>query len=362
MAILNIKNSLDLFTTPISNEFIDSYMPKANGNFVKVYLYGYRFCYHQKQTLTSKEMAERLDLLESDVINAFQYWKEQGLMEFEWNEDDTIYIVYQMPKTSNKEDFKKDLSKTIPENTNVHIRLETKPNYSPEELTIYMKNPEISRLFKIAERYLGRMLNHNDLRVLYSLYDWLRLPLDVIELVLEHCISNNHRSVRYIEKVAITWAEEGINTVEKAKNRMKIFNKDYRQIMKSFGLNRDPAPLEIELMDKWIKNLNTPMEIILEACKRTISQTQKPSFQYTDSIITSWNKNNVKTLEDIGILDNAYQQKKNMQIDISSNNTQNKAYYNKPSKFVNFKQREWDFEELERLEREYLKKELSGEG
>lgn len=351
MAILNIKNNFELSTTPIPNEFIDIYMPKANGNFVKVFLYGYRFCYHCQHSLTSKEMAEQLDLLESDIIKAFQYWKEQGLMEFEWNEDDNIFISYRMPVTS-----KEDTSN----NQNIHIPLETRPNYSPEELTIYMKNPEISQLFKIAERYLGRMLNHNDLKVLYSLYDWLRLPLDVIELLLEHCISNNHRSIRYIEKVAITWVEEGITTVEKAKARMKVFNSDYREIMKCFGLmNRDPAPSEIEYMKKWTSAFNIPLEIILEACKRTITQTQKPSFQYTDSILSSWNKNKVKSLEDIEKLDAAYLQKKNMQNSPSSNNPSNKEYYSKPSKFVNFKQREWDFEELERLEREYLNKQLS---
>ncbi|NLM12859.1 MAG: DnaD domain protein [Epulopiscium sp.] len=357
MAILNIKNNIELSTTPISNEFIDTYMPKANGNFVKVYLYGYRFCYHCQHNLTSKEMAEKLDLLESDVIKAFQYWKEQGLMDFEWHDDDNIYIAYHMPSLSKEKD-PKNLPDTKVENKNLHIHLEAKPDYSPEELTIYMKNPEISQLFKIAERYLGRMLNHNDLKVLYSLYDWLRLPLEVIELLLEHCISNNHRSIRYIEKVAITWVEEGITTVEKAKARMKVFNNDYREIMKCFGLtNRDPAPSEIQYMNKWINTF--ALDIVLEACKRTIAQTQKPSFQYTDSILKNWAKNKVKTLDDIEKLDAAYLQKKSMQSSPASNSSQTGDYYSKPSKFVNFKQRNWDFDELERLEREYLTKQLS---
>lgn len=354
MATLNIESNINFSVTPIANEFINNYMPKANGNFVKVYIYGYKYCYHHEKALTTKELSEKLDLLESDVIKAFQYWEEQGLMEFKWNDNDTISIAYRMPLVQNNITDQKETN-----NKSVHIHLETKPNYSPEELTIYMKSPEISQLFKIAERYLGRMLNHNDLKVLYSLYDWLRLPIEVIELLLEHCISNNHRSIRYIEKVAMTWAEEGINTLEKAKLRINVFNEDYRKIMKTFGLNRDPAPIEIELMNKWLHIFNTPMEIIIEACKRTISQTQKPIFNYTDSIITNWNKNHVKTLEDIEKLDAAYLQKKNLKSNSSNNNYE---YYNKPSKFVNFKQRKWDFDELEKLEREYLQKELSEKG
>ncbi len=354
MATINIENNIDFSATPITNEFIDKYMPKANGNFVKVYIFLYRYCYHHKKAPSTKEISEKLDLLESDIIKAFQYWTEQGLMDFQQDENNHIFISFQMPfSKDNKENKLKSTN-----NKTIHIHHETRPNYSPEELSIYMKNPEISQLFKIAERYLGRMLNHNDLKVLYSLYDWLRLPVDVIELLLEHCISNNHRSIRYIEKVAITWAEEGINSLEKAKLRIKVFNEDYRKIMKTFGLNRAPAPFEIELMNKWIKELNTPIEIILEACERTIAQIQEPSFKYANSIINNWNKNGVKSLEDIKVLDAAYLQKKSLQNNSSNTND----YYNRPSKFVNFKQREWDFEELERLEREYLQKELSEKG
>ncbi|NLM48613.1 MAG: DnaD domain protein [Epulopiscium sp.] len=352
MTVIHFENRTDPATTPIHNEFIDKYLPKADGNFVKVYIFLYRCYYHQKPSLSTKDISEKLGLLESDVIKAFQYWAEQGLIHFKQN-DDMITIGFQIPSD-------KEIKEDSPKNSvhkKVHIYHETRPNYSPEELSIYMKNPEISHLFKIAERYLGRMLNHNDLQILYSLYDWLRLPVDVIELLLEHCISNNHRSIRYIEKVAITWAEEGINTLEKAKLRIKIFNEDFREIMKTFGLNRDPAPVEIEYMNKWINELHAPMEIILEACKRTITQIQEPKFSYAHTIIDSWNKNGVKSLEDIKKLDAAYLQKKNLQNNSSNTND----YYSKPSKFVNFKQREWDFEELERLEREYLQKELSKE-
>ena len=55
MATINIENNIDFSATPITNEFIDKYMPKANGNFVKVYIFLYRYCYHHKKLLVQRK-------------------------------------------------------------------------------------------------------------------------------------------------------------------------------------------------------------------------------------------------------------------------------------------------------------------
>lgn len=39
MTVIHFENRTDPATTPIHNEFIDKYLPKADGNFVKVYIF-----------------------------------------------------------------------------------------------------------------------------------------------------------------------------------------------------------------------------------------------------------------------------------------------------------------------------------
>jgi len=158
--------------------------------------------------------------------------------------------------------------------------------------------------------------------------------------------------MRYIEKVALSWAEDNINTLEKAYNYIKTYNKDYRLIMQQYGLNgRDPSPVEIDYMKKWLTSYNYDFDILKIAIDKTMQKINKPNFNYTDGIISNWYKNKVKTIEDVENLDKAYSEKKEHQ---SSNVSQNNKTYVPKNKFINYEQREWDFDELEKLEHEFM--------
>ena len=96
-------------------------------------------------------------------------------------------------------------------------------------------------------------------------------------------------------------------------------------------------------MDTWLKTYGFSMEIIQEACSRTVLQTGQASFQYTDKILEGWKKKEVRTLDDIRSLDSEHQKRR-----------QNKKNARKPvapasnNRFNNFQQREYDFDEYEK--------------
>ena len=74
-------NNDDLGITPIENIFINHYLPKAPGDFVKVYLLGLKFCFQNApQHFSNEVIAKTLDILESDVVKAWQYWEKQGII------------------------------------------------------------------------------------------------------------------------------------------------------------------------------------------------------------------------------------------------------------------------------------------
>lgn len=349
MAFLNGKDKKAI--TPISNIFIDKYMPKANATFVKVYLYGYRNCYHDFYELTSKQIADTMDILESDVVLAWKYWEKEGLMKLQFNDKTNNYDVEYLPI---EEVTESQSGKTVKFNP-----FSTKPQYSPQELSIYKDSSEqIRELFSYAQKTLNKLLTYTDMNVIFSFYDWLRLPTDIIKLLLAYY---SDKSMKYIEKVAIDWAENGIDTIDKAEEQMKLYG-EYRFIMKAFGIsNRNSIGSEEEYMRKWIKTYKLPSNIIEEACKKTVLQTGKATFVYADQILTNWYKNNVKTIEDINKLETAFSEKKKIEAENrASKNSNPNMNTKKQNKFVNFEQRQWDFEELERLEREYIDKNLEG--
>ena len=146
-----------------------------------------------------------------------------------------------------------------------------------------------------------------------------------------------------MDKVALGWAENGIDSIEKAKEHVSIRSKAYYSIMKAFGISgRNLADSEIVFVNKWSKEFAFDIEIIQEACKRTITATQKPSFEYADSILTNWHNQNVHTLKDIATLDEAYS--KNKRTATPTHTTAAKR-----NKFNNFEQRTYDFDKLEKM-------------
>lgn len=333
--------------------FIKDYMPKALGSYVKIYIYLFGMCASLSETSISlEETAKTLDVLHSDIIQCLKYWDAQGIVSFKYHSDEDFELSFSLTPPATTEENNLPLSKTIIS--------QTRPNYTMRELTIYKtENPNITKLFLIAEEYLGRLLSPTDEQVLFGLYDWLHMPLDLIEYLLEYCASNNHTSIRYIEKVAINWIDNNITTLEAAKAKVMI-EKKYLTILSHLGISSQSiTKVQKDYIDKWMNDYNLSMEIILEGCRRTVAQTSNPNIKYLDSILSSWASYKVKSLEDIEQLDKTYINNLGKSA-LSSQTKQTKQAANKNTRFTNIYSHNWDFEELEKLEMEYIERKLHG--
>ena len=127
-----------------------------------------------------------------------------------------------------------------------------------------------------------------------------------------------------------------------AKQSTTTYHKDYFTIMRALGIkNRNPVSLEISMMNTWLKEYGFTLDIIVEACTRTVLQTGQPSMQYTDKILLDWQKHGVKHKKDIEALDHAHKnRKKNVKEEPPKSASNNR--------FNNFHQREYDFDEYEK--------------
>jgi DnaD/phage-associated family protein len=238
-----------------------------------------------------------------------------------------------------------------------------RPQYTVEELTVYkQQSEEIERLFMYAEQALGKMLTYHDMNVLFGFYDWLRLPVDVIGYLLSYCADNGRRDLRYIEKAAIDWADRNIDDMEKALAYAGTFDRDYRGILKTMGQDTGyPSPTQQKYMEKWLGEYKMPAALVLLACDRAAAQIGKPTFAYVNKIIEGWNKKGINTIEGAEeeakefILKKEAAHKKTEAAKGESNGRPPKN-----NRFINFKQRERDYEQLEKMEREYVLKSLQG--
>ncbi|MDR1914265.1 MAG: DnaD domain protein [Clostridiales bacterium] len=344
MSNINMTIRHEYNDTPIPNAFIDNYMMKANPVYALIYIYGIRLCAGGGGGLSTSELAENLNILESDVENAWKYWEKQGLVQIGKLNEQLDVVFLSIPVEQKKNQRSKGLKVSNP------VIRATKPQYAVKELEIYQEQSrDIKDLFKYAERMMGKLLTYNDLNVIFGFYDWLRLPIEVIEFLFEYCVDHDHRDLRYIEKVAVDWVENGVTTLTNAREYVKAMNHDYKDIMSALGGSGQPSVSQKRYIDKWLYTYRMPIEVIVEACDITAIQLGRPKITYVDKILEDWDKKNIHSIESIKREKTAFAETRVKKPSFK---------VEKKNRFVNFNPRQRDYEELERLEQEQLLKNM----
>ena len=350
--------------TIVPNIFIDHFMPSANGAYVKVYLYLLRCFMGNCPEVTISSIADRLDNTEKDIIRALTYWEKLNLLIITRSLNKEITSIKLVDLSSIQKSTEEDLTPAINsewdtelEEVAVTIHTETKPAtrqaYSSEKIAQLSNNDEIKWALHIVEIYLDRPLKPMDMQLILYLYEELHFSAELIMYLYEYCVSKGKKNASYIEAVALTWAEEGIDTEEKAKESVSIYNDHFNAVNKAFGLNRAPGQIERQYIRKWVEVFSFPDDIITEACNRTILRTGKPDFKYTDRILETWFKKNAKTKSDIARLDEEFSRGNR-----SSENKNIAAAKPSANKFNQFPQRTYSAQDYAELERKLLNKGL----
>ena len=230
--------------------------------------------------------------------------------------------------------------------------------YTLDEIKEFRKNPDISELFFIIETYLKHTLSSSDTNMVLYWLDELHFSTDLVEYLVEYCITKGHSSLRYMNKVALGWADAGIKTVDQAKDDAAAHSQIYYSVMKALGITgRNLVDSEVSLINKWVGEYGFDIELVKAACSKTISAIQKPSFEYTDSILANWRKKDVHTLKDVEVLDANFAKANKASATGSSQGTNAANCSSKPksnnssskNKFNNFNQRNNDYDKLEKL-------------
>ncbi len=300
--------------TCVPDDFIENYMPMANGDYVKIYLY-ILYCVKSGQTLSVSSLADLFQCTENDIKRALKYWESKGLISLE------------------------EIAPASEPAANVQVP--EKHSYTASETKAFKEQAEIKQLLFVCEQYIGKQLTRPELETLLYFYDQLHFSADLIEYLVEYSVSKNKRSLRYMEAVALEWHKKGIQTVEDAKLDSKPYAKECYLVLKALGINNhDPLPAEIAYVDRWMKEYGFTIDIILEACNRTMMRIHKPQFEYVDGILKKWKDAGVHHLSDI--------EKLTAEHKTQAADTQTKPEKTFTTRFHNFQQRSYDFEELEK--------------
>lgn len=424
MGTIKLEGSSQTMATIVSNYFLDEYMPNANGEFVKIYLYLLRALSSPDMDISICHIADIFNHTEKDVVRALRYWEQIGLLDLKFDSNKVLTNIkmkplitdytttdgsnieistFAAPKsqpvarihnemtdnhrnnaltdnhrnsalTSNRMDSELPVNHMDNDNINTdNINTDnmapdnipsdkasatlksfnmaqpdfSKKVYTANEISSFNEKSEVVEFMYIAQKLLGKTLSASDVNTLLFFYDVLGFDSDLIVYLLEYAISNNHRQMRYIEKTAISWANEGIDTVDKAKASTELYSSRCYPVLKAFGISgRNPGAGEKALIVKWTDSYGFPMDIVLDACNRTMNAIHQPSFEYADSILTKWKEKGIRTLSDVKLLDGEHQKNKAA---YKKNQTDNNETSARPkNSFNNFNQRTYNYESLEK--------------
>lgn len=389
MAAITLHNDKDVSATYVSNSFIDYYMTAANGEYVKIYLYLLRCMGASECSFSLSAAADKFEHTEKDIQRALKYWEKMNLLQLEYDRDKKLSGIRFLDSAPPRDtsEFQSGASKQAQHTSSGHNELRParpaytssgynnlqasepsytehnnlqsakpsspkpaasdakpqpneRPSYTAAQISEFQSQESVCELLFVTEHYLKRPLTTTDIHTIFFWYDELKFTVDVIEYLVEYCVGKGHTSLRYMDKVAIAWKEEGISTVEQAKRASSAFSQLHFSVMKALGISgRNLVASEIAFIDKWSKAYGFTPDIIAEACKRTISATHQPSFEYTDSILGKWHKQKVHHISDIAKLDSDFQKSK------TAAALANRAAA--PNRFHNFNQRTYDYDKLE---------------
>ena len=403
--ILLCTNHIPPITT-IYNSFIEDYMPAANGSYVKVYLYIAKCLQAKESNFSISSLADQLENTEKDILRALMYWEKKGLMSLNRDKATGEILGLEMLIPFAERDFdtyenatkesaaslgtdsdfsesgaldrrNSDFSETNASNTstsessgtnapvkgNSDVRRASsssqkknssavKPiQVSPEQIQELSANEDFVWVCNVVESYLERPMKPTEIQLITYLYGTLHFSRELILHLYDYCISMGKTACNYIQTVALSWHEQGIETPEQAQNVSVRYLASYNAVSKALGLGRGLAEIEKKYVDHWQNDWNMDLSVILEACNRTVLKLHHADFKYTEGILSHWNEQNVHTLQGVEQSDLHYAQTKEQKEKKKPSTSGKQAPRNQ---FQNFKQRDVSSEELQELERKLL--------
>jgi len=227
-------------STSLSNLFIDDFMKDANDAQIKVYLYLLRMMNAGKNTSIT-DIADKFNHTEKDVLRSLGYWEKRGLITLEFDSEHNLTGIYMKELRDEELHDEKTNSRVISvapmlqrssgrqigttvaasgANVQPSISKPAKQVRSAEALAAFKADRKRRELLFIIEQYVGKPLSVNEIRTVAYISEDLHFSDDLIDYLFQYCVDRGKKDFRYIEKVAVNWAENGVSTTVQAKENV----------------------------------------------------------------------------------------------------------------------------------------------
>lgn len=270
-------------TTPpfwIPSSIADSHLKLATGTQLKVLLYYLR---NIQSGISEEAVAEYFKMPLSEVTDALEFWVQAGVL---------ISIAAPAVSAAKTETAKPKTVKSAV----------IKP--AREEIAaIAATDDNLRTLVQEAEMKFSRALRQNEISTLAWLYLDHGMNVSVILMLVEFALNTGRATTAYIEKTALKWIDDGIDSIEKAEAEIMAITRRstaWGIISSVFGFgDRKPSDKELGFAQSWILDWEFSREMLKEAYNRCIDQKAKVDMAYINGILKAWKDSGIKTVKDL---------------------------------------------------------------
>ena len=165
------------------------------------------------------------------------------------------------------------------------------------------ESPEIANMFTDLQAILGKTIGYDSQCILLMMHDQYGLPVEVIYMLVNYCVSIGKTGFSYISKVGKDWGEKEIDSIEKADEQISILNTctgAWREFAQMAGIqNPKPTTAQSAFLRTWTIDMKFNVEMIYLAYEEMSNHTTKLSFPYMNKVLTNWFEKGIKTPDDI---------------------------------------------------------------
>lgn len=268
------KYSIDMLAnnqTTVDNIFINNYLPYADSNYVKIYLYGLYKCQDSNsKDNTLENFSNELHISQEDIEKAFSYWQEQGLVQIL---NLIPYEVRYLPITDVLNNHKK---------------------YNEKKYANF--NTQAQEILS------GRMITPNEYREYYDLVERLHIEKDALLQIINYCvkIKGDNVGYNYITTIAKDWANKKITTSKQVEQKIQEIEGlcgETSELIKALSLKRALNFDELELYKKWVISQEFDNAVVVWVAKK--NKSKQFVFQTIDKQLDKYYSMKLKTVDEI---------------------------------------------------------------
>lgn len=359
MSTISLSRARTTSDVLISSGFLTNYMPRANGEYVKVYLYLLQ-ALQLGEALSTSAMADIFEMPEKDVHRALKYWESKGLLTLTYEGKSLCNICLLSPweqqtdasvqpvhtSSSSQEPAVSEQPAAAAAATAVSQNPVNSYALTPKMIQDAENNEGFRNLLNLVQFYFKMTLNGIDYEKLMWIYFQMKQNFDACEVLVEYCADKPRKGsrMRQLEQLACSCIEQELFTPRDI--RSHLMHAEHCQLVReALGISKKAlATTEQQFVHRWFEDFGFDDVLVKEACARTVRNTEAGRFEYADKILSSWHQENVHTLEQVAALDARFMESRRpypVKERVQKSRTSNK--------FNNFEQRETDFSEMEAM-------------